>query len=87
MESITELVSKVQEDLDLQADYQMTDTELDELRLTGRFTINVTKLLPHLYDIVNYLHNSDDEDAVWQLTLNAVAQNFEISLKHFQINI
>ena len=87
MKNVEELVQEVKEDLDLQAQYQMADTELDELRISGRFTINVDKLLPHLSYIVNYLHNSDDEDVVWQLTLNSIARDFEISLKHFQMKL
>lgn len=87
MKNIEELVQEVKEDLALQAQYQMTDTELDELRISGRFTIDVDKLLPHLSHIVNYLHNSDDEDVVWELTLNTIAKDFEISLKNFQIKL
>ncbi|MEY8442385.1 hypothetical protein AALA17_07090 [Lactobacillaceae bacterium 24-114] len=77
---ITEKIKKVQSDLAKYGDYHLTNLELDELRFTGRITINVGKISPHLPGLINYLHSSTGQNAGWIISLNTVSTDIEISL-------
>ena len=80
-QTIAERVAEVKEDLELQAGLVLPDEQSDELRLTGRATIDLVKLAPYLSKIMNYLHQSDNEDIVWSLVINTISGNAEVTLK------
>ena len=84
-QTIAERVAEVAEDLKLQADLKLSNKQLDELRITGRVTIDLVTIAPYLSRIVKYLHQSDDEDVVWSLIINTISGDAEITLKGCQL--
>lgn len=80
-QKITERVEEVKEDLELQAGYQLSDDQVDELRLTGRTGIDIAKFAPYLKKVTSYINSSDDEDTVWYILLNTIDGDVEITLK------
>ena len=84
-QTIAERVAEVAEDLELQADLKLSNKQLDELRITGRVTIDLVTIAPYLSKIIKYLHQSDDEDVVWLLLINTISGDAEITLKGCQL--
>ena len=84
-QTIAERVAEVAEDLELQAGFKLNNKQLDELRITGRTTIDLVTIAPYLPRIVKYLHQSDDEDVVWLLRINTISGDAEITLKGCQL--
>ena len=84
-QTIAERVAEVAEDLELQAGLKLSDKQLDELRITGRVTIDLVTIAPYLSKIIKYLHQSDDEDVVWLLLINTISGDAEITLKGCQL--
>ena len=84
-QTIAERVAEVAEDLELQAGFKLNNKQLDELRITGRTTIDLVTIAPYLPRIVKYLHQSDNEDVVWLLLINTISGDAEITLKGCQL--
>ena len=84
-QTIAERVAEVAEDLELQAGLKLNNKQLDELRITGRVTIDLVTIAPYLPRIFKYLHQSDDEDVVWLLIINTISGDAEITLKGCQL--
>ena len=84
-QTIAERVAEVAEDLELQAGFKLNNNQLDELRITGRTTIDLVTIAPYLPRIVKYLHQSDNEDVVWLLLINTISGDAEITLKGCQL--
>lgn len=84
-QTVTKKVAAVQKDLELQANYKLTPEQVDELRLTGRTGIEITKFAPYLNQTVTYLSQSRNEDVVWELALNTISGDFEIELKGYHL--
>ena len=84
-QTIAERVAEVAEDLELQADLKLSNKQLDELRITGRVTIDLVTIAPYLPKMINYLHQSDDEDVVWSLIINTISGDADITLKGYQL--
>ena len=84
-QTIAERVAEVAEDLELQAGLKLNNYQLDELRITGRVTIDLVTIAPYLPRIVKYLHQYDDEDVVWLLIINTISGDAEITLKGCQL--
>ena len=84
-QTIAERVAEVAEDLELQAGLKFNNKQIDELRITGRVTIDLVTIAPYLPRIVKYLHQSDDEDVVWLLIINTISGDAEITLKGCQL--
>ena len=84
-QTIAERVAEVAEDLELQAGLKLSNKQLDELRITGRVTIDLVTIAPYLPKIIKYLHHSDDEDVVWSLIINTISGDADITLKGCQL--
>ena len=84
-QTIAERVAEVAENFELQAGLKLSNKQLDELRITGRVTIDLVTIAPYLSRIVKYLHQSDDEDVVWSLIINTISGDAEINLKGCQL--
>ncbi|MBB1080465.1 hypothetical protein H5S09_11210 [Limosilactobacillus sp. STM2_1] len=80
-ETINKRVEEVKEDLELQVGYQLSAEQTDELRLTGRIGIDIIKFAPYLNKVVTYLNESNSKDVGWELALNTISGDFEITLK------
>lgn len=79
-EKIEELVDSVREDVAKQLKYQLSDEQLDELRLTGRVGIAIDDFIPSLQYLVAYLNNTQQAHSNWTVSLNAISLDLEISL-------
>lgn len=79
LQQINEHVEETKEDLSLQAGYDLSDKQTDELRVTGRVGIDLVEFTPYLVNAISYLH--DEPDAVWSLAINTISGDVEISLR------
>lgn len=82
-QKINELVEEVAEDFELQAGYTLPDRKLDELRVTGRTTIDLTDFASIFKPIMTYIRDSDSNDVVWYLAINTISAEVELGLKGF----
>ena len=85
MSQLDQTIAEVAEDLELQADLKLSNKQLDELRITGRVTIDLVTIAPYLPKIIEYLHQSDDKDVVWSLIINTISGDADITLKGCQL--
>jgi hypothetical protein len=88
-ETINERIAEVKEDLALQANYDLTEDQIDELRLSGRTCISMVKFAPYVKKVsafLNLCRADDNDEVVWDLSLNTVSGDFEISLKGCHMN-
>lgn len=79
-EKIEELVDSVRDDVAKQLKYQLSDEQLDELRLTGRVGIAIDDFIPSLQYLVAYLNNPQQAHGDCSISLNAISLDLEISL-------
>ena len=84
-ETIDSYIDQVIKDLQTAAKYPVSDTERDELRITGRMCVDLTAFASYLKPIQAFLRSHPD--AVWQLSLNVVSCDVEISLKNTLISL
>lgn len=82
------LIDEVKEDIELHADgYQLDTDVLAKLKTSGRVSIEMTVLGPYIRQLLDFIHNSEPEDLVWNLTINRINGQFEITLKNLNIKL
>ena len=84
-ETIDNYVDQVIKDLQTASKYTVSDTERDELRITGRMCISLASFAPYLKQKQAFLHSHPN--AIWQLSLNTVSTDIEISFKNSLISL
>ena len=84
-ETIDNYVDQVIKDLQTASKYQITATEKDELCITGRMCVDLTAFAPYLKPTQAFLHSPPD--TIWQLSLNIVSCDVEISFKNTLISL
>ena len=77
---INQRIQTVQRDLKEQAGYDLTNTQLDELRLTGRTCIDIVEFAPYFKRLIRYYANPINHHQSWLLLLNTISGDFEITL-------
>lgn len=65
--------------------YPLSDTEEDELRVTGRTCISLENFESFIKGCQRFLRAH--QDAVWALSLNVVSGDIEITIKDSVINL
>lgn len=75
---IEEHVNTVAKELTEACGYQLNDTQIDELRLTGRVGIGLTELAPYFSSLNVFIKS---HHLSWMLSLNTISSDFEIELK------
>lgn len=84
-ETIDSYVDQTIKELQSASKYQVTATECDELRITGRMCISLASFAPYLKPTQAFLHSHPD--TIWQLSLNIVSCDVEISFKNTLISL
>lgn len=84
MKKAADYIEQVKKDLITAANYPLSDTEEDELRLTGRTCINFENFEPFIYSVRRFLKKHPDTS--WSLSLNSVSTDIEITLKNTLIS-
>lgn len=84
-ETIDSYVDQTIKELQSASKYQVTATECDELRITGRMCVDLPTFAPFLKSTQLFLRSHPN--AIWQLSLNTVSTDIEISLKNTLITL
>lgn len=77
------LVEQVKDELDKEVNYNLTSVEEDELKVTGRTCIDFSTFASHLKRAQKYIDTH--HDAIWELSLNLISDDIEITIKCSQI--
>lgn len=78
-------VDQTIKELQAASNYTANDIERDELRITGRMCVDLTAFASYLKPIQAFLRSHPD--AVWQLSLNVVSTDVEISFKNTLVSL
>lgn len=67
MQTISEVVEEVDEDLQLQSNFKLTTGELKILKNNGILFLPTDRIKSYAAEIRNYLQNTDITDRVWTM--------------------
>lgn len=67
MHSINEIIDEVNEDLQLQADFCLTDQEQQVLLNNGLLFFTAERIRPYITKLSDYLRETSREDRVWTI--------------------
>ena len=65
MQTMNEIIEEVNEDLQLQANLLLTDSEQQALLNSGLLFLTAERIKPYIAKIRNYLRETSQEDRVW----------------------
>ncbi|MCC4421080.1 hypothetical protein LMB96_01725 [Limosilactobacillus reuteri] len=77
------LVEQVKDELKKEVNYSLTPVEEDELKVTGRTCIDFSTFAPHLKQAQKYINAHNNP--IWELSLNLISDDIEITIKCSQI--
>ena len=67
MQTMNEIIEEVNEDLQLQANLLLTDSEQQALLNSGLLFLTAERIKPYIAKIRNYLRETSQEDRVWTM--------------------
>lgn len=67
MQTMNEILEEVNEDLQLQANFLLTDSEQQALLNSGLLFLTAERIKPYIAKIRNYLRETSCEDRVWTM--------------------
>ena len=67
MQTMNEILEEVNEDLQLQANLLLTDSEQQALLNSGLLFLTAERIKPYIAKIRNYLRETSQEDRVWTM--------------------
>ena len=67
MQTMNEILEEVNEDLQLQANLLLTDSEQQALLNSGLLFFTAERIKPYIAKIRNYLRETSQEDRVWTM--------------------
>lgn len=67
MRTTNEIIEEVDEDLQLQAGFKLTNEEQQALLNNGLLFLTTMRIKPYIAHIRNYLRQTDIEDCVWTI--------------------
>lgn len=85
IEEVNSRIDQIKKNLKAATNYPLSDTEEDELRVTGQTCIALDNFEPFIAGCQKFLKAY--QDAVWTLSLNIISGDIELTLKDSVINL